>query len=118
MKTIIVFLSFLVLVLATKFGDANEGVNREQTKEVIQNEFRGDFLNEMAAMSLLQQLEAIESALLEKEADRNSRQKRCNGNNVPCGPDHPPCCSGLSCEETFGYGWWYKSPYCVRPSKG
>nr|W4VSA5.1 RecName: Full=U16-barytoxin-Tl1f; Short=U16-BATX-Tl1f; AltName: Full=Toxin ICK-34; Flags: Precursor [Trittame loki] len=116
MKTIIVFLS--LLVLATKFGDANEGVNQEQMKEVIQNEFREDFLNEMAAMSLLQQLEAIESTLLEKEADRNSRQKRCNGENVPCGPNHSTCCSGLSCEETFGYGWWYDTPFCVKPSKG
>nr|W4VS20.1 RecName: Full=U16-barytoxin-Tl1a; Short=U16-BATX-Tl1a; AltName: Full=Toxin ICK-25; Flags: Precursor [Trittame loki] len=116
MKTIIVFLS--LLVLATKFGDAKEGVNQEQKKEVTQNEFRVEYLNEMAAMSLLQQLEAIESALFEKEAGRNSRQKRCNGKNVPCGANHSPCCSGLSCEETFGYGWLYKSPYCVIPSNG
>nr|W4VS12.1 RecName: Full=U17-barytoxin-Tl1a; Short=U17-BATX-Tl1a; AltName: Full=Toxin ICK-35; Flags: Precursor [Trittame loki] len=114
MKTIIVFLS--LLVLATKFGDANEGVNQEQMKEVIQNEFREDFLNEMAAMSLLQQLEAIESTLLEKEADRNSRQKRCLGENVPCGDF--PCCGKLVCQKTFGYGWLYKSPYCVKPSNG
>nr|W4VRW1.1 RecName: Full=U17-barytoxin-Tl1c; Short=U17-BATX-Tl1c; AltName: Full=Toxin ICK-37; Flags: Precursor [Trittame loki] len=115
MKTIIVFLS--LLVLATKFGDAKEGVNQKQKKEVTQNEFREEYLNEMAAMSLVQQLEAIERALFENEAGRNSRQKRCLGENVPCG-DNIPCCGKLSCEKTFGYPWWYKSPYCVKPSSG
>uniref|UniRef100_A0A482Z9Y2 U32-Theraphotoxin-Ct1e_1 n=1 Tax=Coremiocnemis tropix TaxID=1904443 RepID=A0A482Z9Y2_CORTR len=113
MKTITPFL--LLSLLISVYSYVLEDGQKEEMQDIAESEFEAP--NELRQLSLL--LEVLKDDLqeadrAETEEDRNSSKSAVMANNVPCGEKKPPCCSGLSCEETFGYGWWYASPYCVK----
>uniref|UniRef100_A0A4Q8K7V2 U47-Liphistoxin-Lsp1a_1 n=2 Tax=Liphistius TaxID=62150 RepID=A0A4Q8K7V2_9ARAC len=96
----------LVFVLAVSLGQADKDENRMEMQE--KTEKTEDFL--------LQKLEELEAKLLEEDSEesRNSRQKRCIGEGVPCDENDPHCCSGLECRKPPLHGIWYKSYYCYK----
>uniref|UniRef100_A0A4V2H9J2 U28-Hexatoxin-Hc1a_2 n=1 Tax=Hadronyche cerberea TaxID=1107879 RepID=A0A4V2H9J2_HADCE len=88
MNTLIAF--GVLLLLSTTLGDTDDKVNHEKILERTE-------LSDISEELLLQQLEAVETALMEKERleemeeDGNSREKRCMALNVPC-DSHFKCC--------------------------
>nr|B1P1H7.1 RecName: Full=U26-theraphotoxin-Cg1b; Short=U26-TRTX-Cg1b; AltName: Full=Jingzhaotoxin-57; Short=JZTX-57; Flags: Precursor [Chilobrachys guangxiensis]ABY71727.1 cystine knot toxin [Chilobrachys guangxiensis] len=109
MNTIIPLL--LLSLLITVYAYALEDGNKEEMQDIAESEFE-------ASNEMLQLAHLLEADRAETEEDRNSRQKRCWGANVPCEDENSPCCPPLKCEKTFGYGWWYGSPFCVRSGSG
>nr|D2Y299.1 RecName: Full=U9-theraphotoxin-Hhn1a; Short=U9-TRTX-Hhn1a; AltName: Full=Hainantoxin-XIX; Short=HNTX-XIX; Flags: Precursor [Haplopelma hainanum]ADB56792.1 HNTX-XIX precursor [Haplopelma hainanum] len=105
----------LVFVLAVSLGQADEDGNRmEMRQEIEKTEADSSYFAENL---LLQKLEELEAKLWEEtsEESRNSRQKRCAAEGIPCDPNPVkdlPCCSGLACLKPTLHGIWYKHHYC------
>uniref|UniRef100_A0A4Q8K8B6 U19-Hexatoxin-Hf1a_1 n=1 Tax=Hadronyche formidabilis TaxID=426499 RepID=A0A4Q8K8B6_HADFO len=101
----------VLLLLSTTLGDTDDKVSREEMLERTE-------LSGISEELLLQQLEAVEAALMEKERleemeeDGNSREKRCMALNVPC-DSHFKCCKNLVCQDPT-LTWFYASKYCYR----
>uniref|UniRef100_A0A4Q8K9F4 U12-Hexatoxin-Hf1a_2 n=1 Tax=Hadronyche formidabilis TaxID=426499 RepID=A0A4Q8K9F4_HADFO len=113
----------VLLILATVLGDTESDVLQKEMQERLDMELKDLPLTEMEEKILLQEFEALESALLEDdlpeeaEETRNSREKRCNAINTPCKKGSSICCSGLVCTEPSLYGIWWGTYFCERPKK-
>nr|D2Y257.1 RecName: Full=U11-theraphotoxin-Hhn1a; Short=U11-TRTX-Hhn1a; AltName: Full=Hainantoxin-XVI.5; Short=HNTX-XVI.5; AltName: Full=Peptide F4-19.87; Flags: Precursor [Haplopelma hainanum]ADB56750.1 HNTX-XVI.5 precursor [Haplopelma hainanum] len=103
----------LVFVLAVSLGQADKDENRMEMQEKTE---QGKSYLDFAENLLLQKLEELEAKPLEEDSEesRNSRQKRCIGEGVPCDENDPRCCSGLVCLKPTLHGIWYKSYYCYK----
>nr|W4VRV3.1 RecName: Full=U12-barytoxin-Tl1a; Short=U12-BATX-Tl1a; AltName: Full=Toxin ICK-6; Flags: Precursor [Trittame loki] len=124
MKTMIAWLVLLTFAAALCFAD--EGLKQEHMNERKKSRFREDIPDEISEDLLLQEMEAMEAELLEKEMrmeeNRNSREKRCLGEDISCGEKpgdlvRMPCCAKYECKETAGY-WWYQKRFCVKKKSG
>uniref|UniRef100_A0A1D0BWC6 U19-hexatoxin_Hi1a_2 n=1 Tax=Hadronyche infensa TaxID=153481 RepID=A0A1D0BWC6_HADIN len=122
MNTMIGFI--VLLVLAIVLGDPELDALRKELDERFDMEFKDGPMSEIQEKLFLQELEALDSELLEDDPqtdtyeNSNFREKRCSGSDTPCYKGSKMCCRGLECTEPALYGIWYKSYFCKRPKKG